>query len=281
MGNPLLPLKVVRNRNRGGAFLAVGIASMAAFATFLFLTYYLQQNLAFSPIETGLAFLPMVVMVMVTATTSSTRLLPRVGPRPLVPSGLALGAAGLVYLSGIEVDSSYARGVLPGIMLIGIGFGLIMAPSFATATRGVAPGDAGVASAMVNTSQQVGGSLGVALLSTLFASATSEFVPAAGTPVGLAEAEAAVHGSTVVFLWAAGILAAGSIVTALLFERGEGTAPATSSEPAPPRSRPSATELLDALTYAASGIGIAFFSFLAAIPGLLPVVALTAVAAAV
>ena len=223
---------MVRNRNRGGAFLAVGIASMAAFATFLFLTYYLQQNLAFSPIETGLAFLPMVAMVMVTATTSSTRLLPRVGPRPLVPSGLALGAAGLVYLSGIEVDSSYAGGVLPGIMLIGIGFGLIMAPSFATATRGVAAGDAGVASAMVNTSQQVGGSLGVAILSTLFATATSDFVPAAGTPVGLAKAEAAVHGSTVVFWWAAGILAAGSIVTVLLFERGQGTvSEAAAAEP--------------------------------------------------
>jgi predicted MFS family arabinose efflux permease len=225
VANPLLPLQVVRNRNRGGAFLAIGTVSVAAFATFLFLTYYLQQNLAFSPIETGLAFLPMVAMVMVSATTSATRLLPRVGPRPLVPSGLALAAAGLVYLTGIEVDSSYAGAVLPGIMLIGVGFGLIMAPSFATATRGVAPGDAGVASAMVNTSQQVGGSLGVALLSTVFASAGSDFVPAAGTPVALAQAEAAVHASTTVFWWAAGILAAGSLVTALLFERGQALAP--------------------------------------------------------
>ena len=110
-------------------------------------------------------------------------------------------------------------------MLTGIGFGLIMAPSFATATRGVAPGDAGVASAMVNTSQQIGGSLGIALLSTLFASAVSDFVPAASTPVALAQAEAAVHGSTVVFWWAAGILAAGSVVTALLFERDQAPAP--------------------------------------------------------
>ena len=234
VANPLLPLDVVRNRNRSSAFLAIGIVSVAAFATFLFLTYYLQQNLGFSPIETGLAFLPMVAMVMVSATTSSTRLLPRVGPRPLVPSGLALAAAGLVYLTGIEVDSSYAGAVLPGIMLTGSGFGLIMAPSFATATRGVAPGDAGVASAMVNTSQQIGGSLGVALLSTLFASAASDFVPAAGTPVALAQAEAAVHGSTVVFWWAAGILVAGSIVTALLFERGQAAAAkAAAGEPVP------------------------------------------------
>jgi EmrB/QacA subfamily drug resistance transporter len=212
VANPLLPLQVVRDRDRGGAFLAIGIIGLAAFATFLFLTYYLQENLAFSPIETGLAYLPMVAMVMVSSTTSATRLLPRVGPRPLVPSGLALSAAGLVYLTGIEVDSSYAGAVLPGTMLMGIGFGLVMAPSFATATRGVAPGHAGVASAMVNTSQQVGGSLGVALLSTLFASAVSDFAPAAGTPVALAQAEAAVHGSTVVFWWSAGILAVGALI---------------------------------------------------------------------
>jgi hypothetical protein len=106
VANPLLPLKVVCDRNRGAAFLAIGITAVAAFAAFLFLTYYLQQNLGFSPIETGLAFLPMVAMVMVSATTSSTRLLPRVGPRPLVPSGLALATAGLVYLTGIEVGSS-------------------------------------------------------------------------------------------------------------------------------------------------------------------------------
>ena len=109
----------------------------------------------------------------------------------------------------------------------------------------------------------------------------SDFAPAAGTAAALAQAQAAVHGSTVVFWWGAGILTVGAVVTALLFERGQAPAPATSSKPAPPRSTPSATELLDALTYAASGIGIAFFSFLAAIPGLLPVVALTAVAAAV
>ena len=234
VANPLLPLKVVRDRNRGAAFLAIGITGVAAFATFLFLTYYLQQNLGFSPIEAGLAFLPMVAMVMVSATTSSTRLLPRVGPRPLVPTGLAVAAAGLIYLTGIEVGSSYAGAVLPGIMVLGLGFGMIMAPSFATATRGVAPGDAGVASAMVNTSQQVGGSVGVALLSTLFASAVSDFVPAAGTPAALAQAEAAVHGSTVVFWWAAGILAVGSIVTALLFERGRAPAPETAAgEPVP------------------------------------------------
>jgi EmrB/QacA subfamily drug resistance transporter len=217
---PLLPLRVVAERNRGAAFLAVSVAGVAMFATFLFLTYYLQLSLGFSPIECGLAFLPMIVSIFATAPAAATKLLPRVGPRPLVPTGMAIAALGLVYLTRIEVDSAYASAVLPGVMILGVGFGLIMAPSFATATQGVEPGDAGVASAMVNTSQQVGGSLGVALLSTLFADAVGTFTAAAGTPAALAQAEAAVHGYTVAFWWAAGILAAGSIVTALLFERG-------------------------------------------------------------
>jgi EmrB/QacA subfamily drug resistance transporter len=226
VASPLLPLRVVSDRNRGAAFLAVSIASVAMFATFLFLTYYLQQGLGFSPIECGLAFLPLVLAIFATAPAAASKLLPRVGPRPLVPLGMALTAAGLVYLTGIQVDSTYAGAVLPGIIVMGVGFGLIMAPSFATATHGVEPADAGVASAMVNTSQQIGGSLGVALLSTLFAAAVGSYTAAAGTPAALAQAEAAVHGYTTAFWWAAGILAAGAIVTRLLFERGHQAAPA-------------------------------------------------------
>jgi EmrB/QacA subfamily drug resistance transporter len=217
VAHPLLPLRVVGDRDRGGAFLAVGIAAIAMFGTFLFLTYFLQQNLGFSPIESGLAFLPMVAVIMVTATMASTRLLPRVGPRPLVPTGMALGAAGLVLLTGIELDSSYAGSVLPGLLMMGVGFGLIMAPSMATATERVAAHDAGVASATVNTMQQIGGSIGTAFLSTMFADAVSAFTVSAGTPAQLAQAQAAVHGYTVVFWWAAGALAIGAVVTALLF----------------------------------------------------------------
>jgi EmrB/QacA subfamily drug resistance transporter len=226
VASPLLPLRVVNDRNRGAAFLAVSIAGVAMFATFLFLTYYLQQGLGFSPIESGLAFLPLVVAIFAVAPAAATKLLPRVGPRPLVPSGMAIAALGLVYLTGIGVESSYAGAVLPAVIVMGVGFGLIMAPSFATATQGIEPGDAGVASAMVNTSQQVGGSLGLALLSTLFADAVSGYTAAAGTPVALAQAEAAVHGYTTAFWWAAGILAAGAIVTRLLFARVHRTAPA-------------------------------------------------------
>jgi EmrB/QacA subfamily drug resistance transporter len=219
VANPLLPLRVVGDRNRGAAFLAVGIAAIAMFGTFLFLTYFLQQNLGFSPIESGLAFLPMVVVIMATATIASTRLLPRVGPRPLVPTGLALAAGALVFLTGIEFDSSYAGSVLPGLLLMGAGFGLIMAPSIATATQGVAPSDAGVASATVNTAQQVGGSIGTAFLSTMFAEAVSGFAAPAGAPAQLVQAQAAVHGYTTAFWWAAGVLAVGAVVTALLFAR--------------------------------------------------------------
>ena len=226
---PLLPLRVVSERNRGASFLAVAVAGVAMFSTFLFLTYYLQQGLGFSPIESGLAYLPMVAAIMITATSSSTKVLPRVGPRPLIPTGMVLTALGLAYLTGIEVDSSYAGSILPGLIVMGVGFGLIMAPSFATATRGVEPSDAGVASAMVNTSQQVGGSLGVALLSTVFATAVSGYSAAAGTPAALAQAEAAVHGNAMAFWWAAGILMVGAIVTALLFEPGAGEA----TEPSP------------------------------------------------
>ena len=111
---PLLPLRVVSERNRGASFLAVAVAGVAMFSTFLFLTYYLQKGLGFSPIESGLAYLPMVAAIMLTATSSSTKLLPRVGPRPLIPTGMVLTALGLAYLTGIEVDSSYAASILPG-----------------------------------------------------------------------------------------------------------------------------------------------------------------------
>lgn len=235
---PLLPLRVVGERNRGAAFLAVAVTGLGAFATFLFLTYYLQQGLGFSPIEAGLAFLPMVVAVFASGPAAATKLLPRVGARAVVPTGMALSALGLVYLTGIGVESSYAAAVLPGILVMGVGFGLTMAPSFATATQGVAPADAGVASAMVNTSQQVGGSLGVALLSTLFADAVSGYTAAGGTPLALAQAEAAVHGYTTAFWWAAGFLAAGAAATMLLFERlyhrrSEGGQPWSSPAEAP------------------------------------------------
>lgn len=221
VANPLLPLSVVTDRNRAGSMVAIGCAGVAMFGAFLFLTYFMQENLGLSPIQTGLAFLPMVATIMVTATMIAARLLPRLGPRPLIPTGMALAAAGLAYLTGVTPDSSYAGDLLPGLLVMGVGFGLIMAPAFETATHGVAPGDAGAASAMVNTSQQIGGSLGTALLSTMFANAAAGFTPPAGSPPGLAAAEAAVHGYTVAFWWGAAILAIGAFITAFTLRSRE------------------------------------------------------------
>jgi EmrB/QacA subfamily drug resistance transporter len=217
--HPLLPLRVVLDRNRGGSYLAVGIVGIGMFGVFLFLTYYLQQTLGFSPVQTGLAFLPMIGGVMVTATASTAALLPRIGPRPLATLGMALSAAGMVLLAQLGVDSTYAAHVLPGLMLIGVGLGFVMAPAMNTATLGVDAADAGVASATVNTMQQIGGSIGTALLSTLAASATSSYV-AGRQPSADVVAQAAVHGYTTAFWWAAAIFAAGAVVCALLLRGG-------------------------------------------------------------
>ncbi len=229
---PLLPLRVVLDRDRGGSYLAVGLSAVAIFAVFLFLTYYLQQNLGMSPITTGLAFLPMVAMIIVSSTTANVKLLARVGARPLVPTGMALGAAGMLYLTGLEAESSYAADILPALIVMGAGFGLIFAPSMATATAGVRDADAGVASAMVNTSQQVGGSIGTALLSTLAVSATESFAAGAAPTPALME-QAAVHGYTTAFYWSAAIFALGAVITAFLLRTKEKRVhPEASAEPA-------------------------------------------------
>jgi EmrB/QacA subfamily drug resistance transporter len=217
--HPLLPLRVVLDRNRGGAFAAIGLVGAGMFGVFLFLTYYLQQTLGFTPVETGLAFLPMIGALILTSTATSTAVLPRVGPKPLVTAGMLLAAAGMVLLTQVGVDSTYAADVLPGLIVIGLGLGLAMATAMGTATLGVRPDDAGVASATVNTMQQIGGSIGTALLSTTVASATSSYAASHATATD-AMAQAAVHGYTTAFWWSAAILAAGAIVCGLLIRPG-------------------------------------------------------------
>jgi EmrB/QacA subfamily drug resistance transporter len=216
VSHPLLPLRVVADRNRGGAYLAAGLVAIGMFGVFLFLTYYLQQTLGFSPVTTGLAFLPMVGAVMATATTSTAKLLPRVGPRPLIPTGLLLASAGMLLLTRIGVDSSYVGDVLPGLLVMGLGIGLVMAPAMNTATAGVETRDAGVASALVNTMQQVGGSIGTALLSTIAASAATSYEQSHPGALGAA----AVHSYTTAFWWSAAIFAAAGGITAVLLRSG-------------------------------------------------------------
>jgi EmrB/QacA subfamily drug resistance transporter len=217
--HPLLPPRVVLDRNRGGSYLAVGIVGIGLFGSFFFLTYYLQQTLGFSPIRTGFAFMPQIAAVMTTATTSSALLLPRIGPKPLVTVGMALAAAGMIVLAQLGVDSTYAGHVLPGLLLVGMGLGLVMAPAINTATLGIEAADAGVASATVNTMQQIGGSVGTALLSTLAASATTSYLTGR-QPSASVVADATVHGYTVGFYWAAAIFAVGAVVCGLLLRSG-------------------------------------------------------------
>jgi EmrB/QacA subfamily drug resistance transporter len=217
--HPLLPLRVVADRGRGGAYLAVATAAAGMFGVFLFLTYYMQQTLGFTPLQTGLAFLPMMAVLMPTGALGQTRLVPRFGVRPLVTLGMALGATAMLILTDVTPTSSYATPVLPGLMVMGLGLGLIMAPAMSSATLGVDRRDAGVASAMVNTGQQIGGSIGTALLSTLASSAAQNY-GAAHRPTADLAAQAAVHGYTTAFAWSAGIFAIGALVSWLLLKSG-------------------------------------------------------------
>jgi EmrB/QacA subfamily drug resistance transporter len=219
VANPLLPLRVVADRNRGGAYLAVALTGAGMFGVFLFLTYYLQQTLGFSPVEAGLAFLPMTGALMIGVGLATTRLLPRTGPRPVVTGGMLVAATGMLLLTQVSVNSSYASGVLPGLLTFGLGIGLTMATVMGNATLGVRPSDAGVASAMVNTGQQIGGAIGTAVLSTLAASAVTSYVDGA-QPTPDVLAHAAVHGYTTAFWISAAIFAAGAVICGRLLRPG-------------------------------------------------------------
>ena len=231
----LLPLRVIADRTRAGSYLVVFISGIGMFGIFLFLTYYLQQNMGLSPIRTGLAFLPMIGMLVVTATTSTSVLLPRFGPRGLMASGMLIAAGGMLFLTQLTETSSYVSGILPGLLILGVGMGASMAPAMQGAVSGVSVGDAGVASATVNTMQQVGGSVGTALLSTIASSAAASFATSnagnVSNPAELAQL-AAVHSYTTAFWVAAGVFAVGGILAGSVVRSGklpaavEGVAPA-------------------------------------------------------
>jgi predicted MFS family arabinose efflux permease len=235
---PLLPPRVIRNRTRGGSMLAMLFASMGLFGVFLFLTYYLQEILKFSPVKTGIAFLPMIAALAGMAQVSNRVLLPRFGPKVIVPIGLLMNAAALYLLHRVGLHSSYASHVLPYLLLLGLGFGLSLAPSFSTGTLGLKPSDAGVGSATLNTSQQVGGSIGTALLNTLAAGAATAYL--AGRVITPANLQAAaLHSYTTAFVYSALIFVVAAVTAGLVLPRGNmrtlsGPAPAgTTAEPAP------------------------------------------------
>jgi EmrB/QacA subfamily drug resistance transporter len=232
---PLLPPRVVLNRTRGGSLLVMLFSSIGLFAVFLFLTYYLQTTLGFSPVKTGVAFLPLVAALAATAQVSNRSLLPRFGPKPIVPLGMLIAAAAMFGLHLVGLHSSYWSHVFPYLLVLGVGFGLSVAPAFSTGTLGLAPQDAGVGSATLNTAQQVGGSIGTSLLNTLAAgAATSYLVGRALTPANLQAAE--VHSYTTAFLWSAGIFAVGAVVAALVLRSGTLASLASQDQPVEPES---------------------------------------------
>jgi EmrB/QacA subfamily drug resistance transporter len=219
VANPLLPLRVVADRNRSAGYLAVAAVGAGIFGVFLVLTYYMQQTLGFSPLTTGLAFMPMMAVIIPVGGIAQTRLMPRYGARPLVTVGMLLSAVAMVMFTGVSPDSGYAADILPGLLVMGLGLGLVFAPAMSTATLGVDRADAGVASALVNTGQQIGGSIGTALLSTLAASAASGFA-GGGRPSAELLQQAAVHGYTTAFTWSAAIFAIGGLISWALLSGG-------------------------------------------------------------
>jgi EmrB/QacA subfamily drug resistance transporter len=218
VAHPLLPMRVVLDRDRGGAYLTMALVAVGMFGLFLFLTYYLQVTLGFSSMRTGLAYLPMSATIMTSAALIGGRLLPRVGPKVLIATGGVLASVGMMLLTRIEADSSYAGTVLPGLVVLGLGLGLIFSSAMATATAGVDRQDAGVASAMVNTMQQVGGSIGTALLSTLSANAIASYL-AGREPNGANQAAAAMQGYHVAFWCSAAAFAMVAVVAATVLNR--------------------------------------------------------------
>jgi EmrB/QacA subfamily drug resistance transporter len=221
--DPLLAPRIVLDRDRGGAFLATFVTGAGIFGVFLFLTFYLQNSLHYSPVVTGLAFLPLVGALMATATTATTGLLPRIGPKFLIGPGLLLAAGAMVWLTGISLTSTYAADILGPLILLGAGLGLVFSPALATATFGVETRDAGVASATANTTQQVGGSIGTALLNSIAASVATRYATArlsSHVSPSLIQAQATVHSFQVVFWISAGIYGVGAVLCFSLLRFG-------------------------------------------------------------
>jgi EmrB/QacA subfamily drug resistance transporter len=223
--HPLLPLRVLADRNRASSLLSMLLVGAALFGVFLFLTYYLQNGLLYSPTKTGFAFLPMIAGLGVSIQIGG-QLLTRIGPRPLVPVGMLLATAGMAIFTQLNLDSSYLTAVVPGLVVTGLGLGLIMAPSIQTAVSGLTNQDATVGSALVTTMQQIGGSIGVAIFSTIYATTATNYATdhAATATTALAQArlaaESAIHGYATVYLCSGAIFLVGAVLAALFLRNG-------------------------------------------------------------
>jgi EmrB/QacA subfamily drug resistance transporter len=225
--NPLLPMRLVLDRNRGGAYLTSTLVGAGLIGAFFFLSLYFQQVLLYTPVQAGLASLPTTLGVLIAAGAASG-LVPRIGPKPLMVLGGLLAAAGLFLMSFLAVDSSFWSLAFPGQLLLGLGLGFTFVPLSNLALIGAGEHDAGAASAMLNATQQVGASVGTALLATLSVGAITAALrdnpPSASNPAAALEAQ--VEGYTTAFTWAAALLVLGAIVSAVLIKATKEDLPA-------------------------------------------------------
>jgi EmrB/QacA subfamily drug resistance transporter len=209
VAHPLMPLRIITDRDRGGSYLSIALGMAANFTQFLFLTFYLQQVLGFTPLATGFAFLPLVISLVIGTSQIGGRLAARYPVRYIMGFGYLVGAIGLAWLTRLSPGDDYWAVVVPASVVMGLGLGTALIAGMTTATRAVGASDAGVASALVNTSQQIGGSIGTALMSAVAASATASWLAANGTS---AAAEGTIFGYTTAFWVATAFLAVASLV---------------------------------------------------------------------
>lgn len=225
--HPLLPMKILLNRNRGASYLTSFIVGAGLFGMFLFLAYFFQGILQYSPIKAGLLFLPFSVGVGISAGIAS-QALPRYGPRYVSFIGLLMATVGMLLLTQLEPASSYVSDILPALMVLSLGMGLVFVPISATALFGVGNHDAGVASAVLNTAQQIGGALGTALLNTVAVTATANYFKTNMIdPTDPANAGAVAFGLTdgfvAAFTWSAGFMIVGAIIWVFMINADKDT----------------------------------------------------------
>jgi EmrB/QacA subfamily drug resistance transporter len=223
--HPLLPMRVILHRNRGGSYLTSVTLGAGMMGMFLFMTYYFQGTLHYSPLKSGVAYLPFSVGIILTAGIGSS-LLPKIGPRVMMTVGALLATAGMVWLTQLKADSSYLTLILPALFVMSVGMACCFVPLGNTALSGVSNHDAGVASAMINTSQQVGGSLGVALLNTVFTTAVANYITDHGAPTPQILADSQIRGYNVAFTVSAVLLAVSAVITFVAIRRDKNTAAA-------------------------------------------------------
>jgi hypothetical protein len=171
---PMMPMRIFENRNRSGSYLVMLVVGAAMFGMFYFVTFFVQGVRDYGPLKTGVAFLPIAFVIGITSQIVA-RLLPRLGPRPLIITGTGLLTASLLWLSTVSANSSYAGKLLPGVLVLAVAMGLLFVPLTNTAVSAVANTDAGLASALLNVGQQVGGALGLSVMTTVFGTSARNY----------------------------------------------------------------------------------------------------------